>query len=64
MVIGKVIWISLKGKKPATKKLQVLYFGGESDYPLQHLQELFRIIREIYKNKKHIEDNVNGRKGK
>ena len=29
MVIGKVIWISLKIKKPATKKLQVLYFGGE-----------------------------------
>lgn len=58
MVIGKVIWISLKIKKPATKKLQVLYFGGESDYPLQHLQELFRIIREIYKNKKLMDDNL------
>ncbi|WP_208745782.1 class I SAM-dependent methyltransferase [Pedobacter kyonggii] len=29
---------------------------GESEYPLQHLQELFRIIREIYKNKKRMED--------
>jgi hypothetical protein len=30
---------------------------GESDYPLQHLQELFRIIREIYKNKKRMEES-------
>lgn len=35
------------------------YSSGESDYPLQHLQELFRIIREIYKNKKRMEDDEN-----
>lgn len=36
-----------------------LVISGESDYLLQHLQELFRIIREIYKNKKRMEDEEN-----
>ena len=29
---------------------------GDAESMMQHLQELFRIIREIYKNKKRMED--------